>query len=49
MSCIWLLVFACFHRIKSGDRALSYSSMDDTRKYPVLAQKLLVADCQCGS
>jgi hypothetical protein len=40
MSCIWLLVFACFHRIKSG----GYSSMEDTHKYPVLAQNLLVAD-----
>ncbi|MEG4283915.1 hypothetical protein QUB68_12365 [Microcoleus sp. A006_D1] len=29
--------------------AIGYSSMEDTRKYSVLAQKLLVADCQCGS
>jgi hypothetical protein len=24
MSCIWLLVFACFHRISSGDRLQQY-------------------------
>ncbi|WP_445248834.1 hypothetical protein [Microcoleus sp. OTE_8_concoct_300] len=29
--------------------AIGYSSMEDTAKYPVLAQKLLVANWQCGS